>query len=167
MKNIIENLANIFETTPETVLAKLNLNSNFDAKDLAKALGVYSLYPTKEDHGKYIAEKLANKEQIIADNAKVIDELNNQIASEESAKQQLKNLINTEWKKLGIKRDFDKEQINLNNLDFSNIQKSLIEYAESEGLAYGKPNFNNFIKNNNEINNEEIDAISINGAVKK
>ncbi|WP_369991444.1 hypothetical protein AB8O52_00260 [Mycoplasmopsis arginini] len=165
--NIIDNLANLFEMTSEEVEAKLNLKQNYEAKDIAKALGVYSLFTTKEEHGKYVAEKLANKEKQISDNAKVIEELNNKVVNSEKWTNNLKTLINNEWKKLGIKRSIEKENIDFNNLDFNNLSKSLMDYADSEGLAYSKPNYNSFVQNNENIIENEIDAISVGGAVKK
>ncbi len=165
--NIIDNLANLFELTNEEVEAKLNLKQNYEAKDIAKALGIYSLFPTKEEHGKYIAEKLANKELIISENAKLINELNNRMANFEIFDKNIKLLINNEWQKLGIKRSIEKENIDLNTLDFNNLSKSLIDYADREGLAYLKPNYNNFVQEKNIIENSEIDAINVGGAVKK
>ncbi|WP_027120702.1 hypothetical protein [Mycoplasmopsis lipofaciens] len=170
MKNIIQNLATAFDMTIEEVESKLKLKENYTSKDFAKSLGAYSVFPTKEEHGNYISEKLANKEEMIFQNEKTILELNEKIKNAELAQNQIKNLINTEWKKLGIKRPIEKEQIDFQNLDFGNLTKSLIDYAEREGFSYQKPDFNTFAneKKNTEItNNENIDAISVNGAVKK
>ena len=171
MKKIIENLANIFGTTAEDVLSKLNLNQNFESKELAKVLGVYSLFDSKEEHANYINSKLSNKEEEIANQKQQLAEFNEKSKASETYKSKLLSLARSEWEKLGIKRSFDKENIDLDLLDFSNLNKSIIDYADKEGFAITKPNYDKFIveadlkdNDSNEFNNN---VSIVNGAVKK
>ncbi|AAC33774.1 HtpH [Mycoplasma phage MAV1] len=166
MKKVIENLANLFGTTAEEVLTKLNLSQDFESKDLAKVLGVYSLYSTKEEHANYVSSKLANKESEIANSQKQIVDLENVNKGNLIFKDKLKELVKKEWISLGVKRDLDKENIDLTSLDYSNLKKSIIDYANNEGLAYKLPDFNAYATNES-ANEEAADVVVFNGAVKK
>ncbi|BDX52597.1 hypothetical protein [Metamycoplasma equirhinis] len=182
MKNIIENLASTLEISEDVIKEKLGLNDASDSKEIAKKLGVYSLFVTKDEHANYINSKLANKEELINSYSQKIyennelinqqkneiDKLNNDLQNNVNYKNAISNLIKKEWENLGIKRDFEKENINLQKIDFSNLRKSIADYAYVEGLAFKKPNFDDFVySKEKEENQASINAIDINGAVKK
>lgn len=165
MKKIIENLANIFGTTTEDIMTKLNLNDESNSKDLAKSLGAYSVFATKEENASYINSKLANKEEMINSQKNKIEELSFQINNNLKTQEKLNELVKNEWEKLGIKRSFEKENIDISSFDFSNLKNSIINYANSEGLAMKKPDYDEFVSD--QKNENEANVVVINGAVKK
>lgn len=182
MKKIIENLSNLFEISADEINKKLNITNETTSRELAKKLGIYSLFETKEEHAEYINSKLANKEDMLDQYYKKVtsdteliknlksenEKLSNSLQSNLSYKDIVSNLVKKEWENLGIRRNFEKEIIDYNNLDFSNLRKSLIDYATNEGFAFSKPNFSSFVEEKEKENNESaVDAIVINGAVKK
>ncbi|KDE45236.1 hypothetical protein [Metamycoplasma hyosynoviae] len=186
MKKFIENLASLFNLKVDEVKEKLNITDDTDSKALAKKLGVYSLYLEKEDHSNYLNSKLANKEELISNQTKELTnnkevialqktELEN-LAKEkehlENIKNKLNNSVKAEWLKLGIKRPFEKENIDIYSLDYSNLSKSIIDYAKNEGLAIQSPNYDDLLPANSKsisIEDEDDDnqLIIVNGAIKK
>ena len=96
MKKIIENLANIFGTTTEDIMTKLNLNDESNSKDLAKSLGAYSVFATKEENASYINSKLANKEEMINSQKNKIEELSFQINNNLKTQEKLNELVKNE-----------------------------------------------------------------------
>ncbi|PYF42249.1 hypothetical protein [Metamycoplasma alkalescens] len=182
MKKIIENLSALLEIGVDELKNKLDIKDDTSSKELARKLGVYSIFETKEEHAEYINSKLANKEDLInsysdkvnsnkelIEKQKIeIEKLNKSLENNLNYKTIISNFVKKEWENLGIKRSFEKEIFDYSSLDFSNLRKSLIDYANAEGLAFSKPSFSEFINEKEKENNESaINAIAVNGAVKK
>ncbi|AWX69698.1 hypothetical protein [[Mycoplasma] anseris] len=150
MKEIFEKIATTLNLNLEDVLNQFNLTLESKPEEFKKALGVYSIFETKDKHEEYINKVLKSKEQQISqlqeidkENKQALEmlknenELINQKQTETINK--LNQLIKSEWQNLGIKRDFEKSGFDLANLDLSNIKQSLLNFAENEGYAINKP----------------------------
>lgn len=54
----------------------------------------------------------------------------------EASNKKLYDLLTTEWKKLEVKKDIKEVIKDPNNVDFTNIKKSLLRIIDREGLSY-------------------------------
>lgn len=177
MKKLIQTLAEKLNLSESSIYEALNLTPEAKNKDYLEALGVYAIFENKNDIEEYLNTKIANKTKKISD---LEIELNNKVLEFENQKNEfetlkteletkqnnLKNVIKNAWKNAGIKRDFEKVNLDYSNLDFSNLSKSILEFAEAEGFAIEKSQLIEKENNNTNFKNNNI-SISADGVVTK
>ncbi|SYV90136.1 Uncharacterised protein, partial [Metamycoplasma alkalescens] len=111
MKKIIENLSALLEIGVDELKNKLDIKDDTSSKELARKLGVYSIFETKEEHAEYINSKLANKEDLInsysdkvnsnkelIEKQKIeIEKLNKSLENNLNYKTIISNFVKKEW----------------------------------------------------------------------
>ncbi|MHA0272831.1 hypothetical protein ACXYFN_02205 [Mycoplasma sp. 48589B] len=133
---LIQTLESKLGISSQAIKEKLGLADNSTLIDTLKALDIYSIFETKEDLEKYINEKLSNKE-------KQIKELEQRTAEFEQVKAQaellqptqekLNSIVNSTVASLNFKGKVDPKLINIDDLDFTNLNSSILKQAEGLG----------------------------------
>ncbi|WP_330463326.1 hypothetical protein [Metamycoplasma gateae] len=163
MTKIISTIAEKLKLSENDVFAALNLSPEAKRTEILEALGVYAVFENKNELEDYLNSKIGNKTKKINElqndlqnklsefnNLKNnLDEINNKYALQQD---KLQNVIQNAWKNSGIKRDFNKVDLDYEKIDFSNLNKSLLEFATAEGFAIEKAELNNKNQNDNAVN---------------
>lgn len=134
---LIENISKKLNLSDLELKAKLEIPENASKMEILKALGVYAIFDEKQNLSDYISEKISNKnkelEALENEKTKLISDLeiaNNSLKNLEVTKQNLKNLVNSEFKKIDFTTKTDFEQINLDSLDYTNLKTSILKQAK-------------------------------------
>ncbi|WLP85241.1 hypothetical protein [Mycoplasma seminis] len=133
---LIQNLSHKLGLSVQELNEKLGLDEKSTRLETLNSLGIYSLFDEKEDLERYISEKLSHKEKQIA-------ELTQKTADFESIKQQaellnptlekLQFVVNNSVKNLNFKGKVDPAKLNFEELDFNNLNSSILKQAEALG----------------------------------
>lgn len=146
MLKFVEKIAEKLDLKPDEVLEKLDLKKDSTFEDLKNFLGVYSIFEKKEDHQKYLDSKIGHQTNQINELKKQLEESNlsktNYSNLSNTYQEQLGKIVNAEWKKIGGKKDLDIKNLN-EKFDFSNINKSLLAYADENQIGLPKQTTNN------------------------
>ena len=142
---LLKKLAEAFNVEENVVLEKLNLTETSDSKSIAKALGVYGLFQDKNEIENYIKNKvqnkmneidalkteLANKDKSLVDYENSINQLN-----EKNSKLNAHILENFEkkWNELNFPKIDFKSEVNIDDLDWSNLHESALKIAKDKQL---------------------------------
>lgn len=141
MLKIVEKLSEKLDLKQDEVLEKLGLKKDSTIEELRDLLGVYSIFEKKEDHQKYLDSKIGHQNEKINDLKKQLEESNlsktNYSNLSSTYQEQLAKIVNAEWKKIGGKKDLDIKNLN-EKFDFSNINKSLLAYADENQIGLPK-----------------------------
>lgn len=171
---IFKKLAEKLEISENDLLKKFNLNEESKTVDILNALGIYAIFENKQNLEDYLSSKISNKQKEINEllakindlhlsNEELKNNLNNYEITNRNNEKTLTNLLAAEWEKLGIKRDFSKSGLNINEVDFKNLPQYLLNFAEKEGYSI-QQNLNN---ENSERFNKNNELINYNGIIKK
>ncbi|WP_027120071.1 hypothetical protein [[Mycoplasma] testudinis] len=153
LKDLIKKLADKLELKQDDVMAKLGFTEESKIEDFRKTFDIYSIFETKDEHQKYFNEKTANQNQKIVELENIkksYEEEKNKLSDVlKNNSERLSKIVNGEWASLG-----GKKQLDLNTLpedfDFTNINKSLLKYADENQI--GLPKINSIPKNDNKEN---------------
>lgn len=156
MLKIVEKLSEKLDLKQDEILQKLGLKKDSTIEELKDLFGVYSIFEKKEDHQKYLDSKIGHQNEKINELKKQLEESNlsktNYSNLSSTYQEQLGKIVNAEWKKIGGKKDLDIKNLN-EKFDFSNINKSLLAYADDNQIGLPKQNTNS---NKPESNNGTI-----------
>lgn len=153
MLKMIEKLSEKLDLKQDEILEKLGLKKDSTIEELKDLLGVYSIFEKKEDHQKYLDSKIGHQNEKINELKKQLEESNlsktNYSNLSSTYQEQLAKIVNAEWKKIGGKKDLDIKNLN-EKFDFSNINKSLLAYADENQIGLPKQtNTTSKIESNN------------------
>ncbi|VEU58403.1 hypothetical protein [Mycoplasmopsis gallinacea] len=131
---IIETIAQKFNLSPEDVLKSLELSQDYKQIDLLKALGIYSMFGTKEEHEEYIKSKLKNYHEQLASRENESKEKDKKIQELELQKSQtldkLNNVVEKEIQKLNFYGNVKAQDLDFEALDFQNLKGSILNQAK-------------------------------------
>ncbi|WP_027335084.1 hypothetical protein [Mycoplasmopsis felifaucium] len=140
MNEFYKKIASTFGITEEEAREKLGTADEADSKAIAKNLGFYGLFQTKEELETYIKNKVQNKMKEIDSLTEQLNEKNNTIneqinllnslkSSNEQITTQIKNAFISEWKNLNYKPDYTFENLTAEEIDLNNLAESVKKYA--------------------------------------
>ncbi|AKF41027.1 hypothetical protein AAW50_03520 [Mycoplasmopsis canis] len=135
---LIENISKKLNLSDSEFREKLGISENASKTEILNALGIYAAFDDKNALSEYINSKLENKnkelETLTNEKIKLTTDLenaNNSLKTLEVTKQNLKSLVNSEFKKIDFTTKTDFEQINLDELDYSNLKTSILKQAKN------------------------------------
>lgn len=165
MEKLINTLSEKLKIKNDEVLKLLNIPKTYTFNDINKALGIHAVFTTKEEWDNYLNNKLSKKDEEIRvanENAMRFEKALENVSKEnEINKKYAKNILNlvkAEWEAQGIKRPFEKSNIDIEKIDFSNLQKSVLNYATTEGFAIDN---NENIQKTKQKHNQNPDMIEV------
>ncbi|MBZ4204460.1 hypothetical protein [Mycoplasma tauri] len=100
MNTLIKKISEIFNIEENEILEKLNLKQESNSKEIAKSLGVYGLFETKEELSDYIVLKVQNKQKEIDALNKTSEQLSNELNSMKENNAELKTFKDNQITKI-------------------------------------------------------------------
>lgn len=143
---VLKNIAAALEIEETELLAKLKLDDKADSKAIAKAFGIHGLFQTKDELETYINKKVSNKmnaidslKKQIEEKEKIVLDLQNSKSTLEEKTDKLSAHFLSEfsktWKGLNLPEIDFKTQINLDEIDMSNISEEALKIAKNLNLT--------------------------------
>lgn len=115
------------ETINEAVEIEVKQPSEINVEIDQKIKELENIYKTKYEEALQEFQNKLNQNENLINKVEEIKEASNK---------KLYDLLTTEWKKLEVKKDIKEVIKDPNNVDFTNIKKSLLRIIDREGLSY-------------------------------
>lgn len=143
---LIKNIADIFGISESELLEKLSLHENSNRIDILKALGVYSIFETKEELENHINKKISNikTEQSNRDleNENIIKEYQEQLKILEEKTEFLQNSLNkhqnneetlliSTLKSIDFVDKIEPKNLDVSQINWENPRESILKQAKA------------------------------------
>lgn len=131
LKTISDGLTANGKTITEADVAQaIGLSQDATTKQFQEKLGIYQIFESKDDYTNVIKTEVKNKEKEISAKTSELE------TTKKTFNEKIVKLVSPEWKKLGFEKEMP-QNIDLDNFDYDNVNKSLLQIAEKNNI--GKP----------------------------
>ncbi|WP_036452797.1 hypothetical protein [Mycoplasma buteonis] len=132
--DLINKLSEKLDLSSQEINERLNLKQDAKPLEILNALGIYSVFETKEALTEYIGNKLNNKEHEINQLKEALTKKEQETLtlSEQLAKasDKVNKIVQSEINKIQFANKVDVNQLDLNELDFDNLNLSIIKQGK-------------------------------------
>ena len=146
LEQISESLSLKFGVSKDDVISKLGLTQESKYSDIAKALGGYAIFESKDNLTSYINENIKNiYEKVETDKNDLLAKHSQELSQ---AKDISKKLLQEQFKEFNPSGDLPFDKIDFNKFDFQNVKGELVKIGKENNLIT-KPEANKDLKNPN------------------
>ncbi|VEU70449.1 hypothetical protein [Mycoplasmopsis glycophila] len=131
---LLNKLSEKLGLSTQEIAERLGLPENYKRIELLNSLGIYSIFETKEELTNYLNSKIVNKMEENEKLSKELELYTNQVESlaQETTKNKsrLMEVVEQEFNKISFLNSPTVDLLNIDELDFKNLNKSILKQAE-------------------------------------